>query len=106
MLDIRLPHFYNLPIALLLVMYVVSRVEAVLITLSSLSLNPSIQLSALDYQTLFLMKVVLAVLPALTAAYYYFRQFYYRHDLYVRETIFILGVVNFLTHFLPVFLPR
>ena len=104
MLDIRLPYFYNLPIALLLVMYVVSRVESVLIRLNTWNLNLSVQASALDYQMLLYLKVAIAILPASTAAYYFFRQFYYRHDLYVRETVFILGVVNFLTHFLPIFL--
>ncbi len=105
MLDIRLPYFYNLPIALLLVVNVVSRVETVLFALGSWHLNRAINWGIGDYQIWLYVKVALVTLPALTAALYFFQEFQRRNDVYVRELVFILSVVNILGYLIPAFLP-
>ena len=55
-------------------------------------------------QDFLVIKVLLVSLPALTAAAWFFRQFYLRNDLYVREMIFILSIVNVLSYLIPSFL--
>ena len=105
MLDIRLPYFYNLPVAVLLVLYVVNKLDGVFMTVSSWNLTHTINWGGLDLQTMFYIKLLLITLPALTAATWFFRQFYLRNDLYVREMIFILSVVNVLGYLIPAFLP-
>jgi phage tail protein X len=97
MLDLRLPYFYNLPIAVLLFMYVGSRLEAVLGAVY-------VGHGGLDAEGLLYIKALLITLPAMTAAAYFIKQFYERNDVYVRETLFILGVVNFLGYLIPAFL--
>lgn len=105
MLDIRLPYFYNLPIALLLVLNVVSRVESVLGVIGSWGLDRTINCGIGDYQMWVYVKVALVTLPALTAALYFFREFQLRNDVYVRELVFILSAVNILGYLIPAFLP-
>jgi phage-related holin len=105
MLDIRLPYFYNLPVAVLLVLYVVNKLEGVFASIITWSLNDIIAWGGLDVQSLLYLKLLLITLPALTAATWFFRQFYLRNDLYIREMIFILSVVNILGYLIPAFLP-
>jgi len=105
MLDIRLPYFYNLAVAVLLVLYVVNKLEGVFMSVTTWNLNTSIAYGGLDLQSLLYLKLLLVTLPALTAATWFFRQFYLRNDLYLRETIYILSVVNVLGYLIPAFLP-
>lgn len=105
MLDIRLPYFYNLPIALLLVLNVASRVESVLVAIGSWNLNRTINWGIGDYQLWLYVKVALVTLPALVAALHFFKEFQQRNDVYVRELVFILSVVNFLGYLIPALLP-
>ncbi len=104
MFDIRLPYFYNLPIAVLLVIHVSYRVESALLTALD-NWNWAVSDSVLSHELLLALKIGLMVTPALTAAVYFFNQFRERNDLYLRETIYILAVVNFLGYFLPGLLP-
>jgi hypothetical protein len=104
MLDLRLPYFYNLPIVVLLILSVYSRLEGAFIALGSWNLNRTINWGGVDSETLLYLKLLLITLPAMTAAAYFIKQFYDRNDVYVRETLFILGVVNFLGYLIPAFL--
>lgn len=105
MLDLRLPYFYNLPVAVLLVIHVAYRVESALLTaLDNWNLNMAINYSPLSYELLLALKIGLMVTPALTAAVYFFNQFREHNDLYLRETIYILAIVNFLGYFFPAFI--
>lgn len=93
MLDIRLSYFYNLPPALLLSVYAMSKFDKVLM----------MHVAAGEHQLVF--RVFMITLPAMAAAGHFFHQFYLRNDVYVREAVFILSVVQFLTYFIPAFLP-
>jgi hypothetical protein len=104
MLDIRLPYFYNLPVAILLTLYVVNKLEAVFMTSFIWNQNHTAGFLLPVAQDLLVFKVLLISLPALTAATWFFRQFYLRNDLYVREMIFILSIVNVLSYLIPAFL--
>lgn len=88
--DIRLPYFYNMPPAVLLGIYVAGKIEA----LGSLPV---------DDPMLFL-RTVFMILPAAAGGVYFFRQFRAKNDLYLREGVFILGMIQFLTYLLPSFL--
>lgn len=104
MLDIRLPYFYNLPVAILLTLYVVNKLEAVFMTASLWTQDHIVGTPIPVAQDWLILKVLLISLPALTAATWFFRQFYLRNDLYVREMIFILSIVNVLSYLIPAFL--
>ncbi len=104
MLDLRLPYFYNLPIAVLLAMSVVSRLERLNRFLGACDGNPEyfgVVASSGDTISLIYLKTLLITLPAMTGAAYFVKQFYERNDVYVRETLYILGIVNFLGYLIP-----
>ncbi len=101
MLHLRLPYFYNLPLAIMLVFYVVNTLEGIF---GDLLQVPVTSICDGGSEIVFYLKFLLIALPALTAATYFFREFYYRHDLYVREALYILSVVHVLSYLLPAFL--
>ena len=104
MLDLRLPYFYNLPVAVLLVMTVVSRLERLNNFLEACDGNPEffgVIASAGDTTVILYFKTLLITLPAMSGAAYFIKQFYDRNDVYVRETLYILGIINFLGYLIP-----
>jgi len=103
--DIRLPYFYNLPIAVLLGFYIWSRLERLLLFLVACDGSPQLLgVGAADTLWLIYLKTFLTVLPAASAAIHFLQQFSRRNDLSLRETIFILTAVNILTSLISVFL--
>lgn len=103
--DIRLPYFYNLPIAVLLGFYIWSRLERMLLFLGACDGAPELLgVGATDTLGLIYLKTFLTILPAATAAVHFVQQFNRRNDLSLRETIFILTAVNILTSLISVFL--
>lgn len=104
--DIRLPYFYNLPIAVLLGFYIWSRVERLLFFLGACDGGPEVfGVGATgDSLEVIYLKTFLTVLPAATAAIHFIQQFNRRNDLSLRETIFILTAVNILTSLITAFL--
>lgn len=101
--NFRLPYFYHLPITILLVVHVFYRVEAVLA-----SAGPRLFFGITGWSGepwLLYFRAGLSVLPAITAAVYFYKQFRSRNDLLVREGVLILILVQFLGHLLPSFLP-
>lgn len=96
-LDFRLPYFYHLPVCVLLVINVFYRIDAELIQqLNECLFRPDL----MDY-----FRLGLSVLPASTAAVYFYNQFKMRNDLLVRQSALILMLVHFLSYLLPSFLP-
>lgn len=107
MFDLRLPYFYNLPIAVLLAMSVISRLERLSYFIGACDGTPEyFGVIAGPGDTIFMiyLKTLLITLPAMTGAAYFVKQFYERNDVYVRETLFILGIVNFLGYLIPALL--
>lgn len=105
MLDLRLPYFYNLPIAVLLIVHVFYRLDTVLMTLNQPQLFYGMTGFSLTSNPLLLyLKAALMVIPAIIAAAYFFKQYQARNDVYLREAIYILAIVNFLGYFLPGFI--
>lgn len=104
MLDLRLPYFYNLPVAVLLILNVASRIESLLKAVGAWGRLHTIEWGGGDQHVLFYLKLLLITMPALMGAAYFVKQFYERNDVYVRETLFILGVVNFLGYLIPALL--
>jgi len=104
MLDLRLPYFYNLPIAVLLGMSVVSRLERLQYFLGACDGGPElfgVIAAPGDTTSIIYLKTLLITLPAMTGAAYFSKQFMDRSDVYVRETLYILGVINFLGYLIP-----
>ncbi|NJC26017.1 hypothetical protein [Neolewinella antarctica] len=87
--DFRLPHFYHLSVAVLLGMFVMSR----LYDLARLPGGPLENTVAM-----------VTALPAATAAYYFWQQYQERRELSVREGMFILTAVKFCTSMITYFL--
>jgi len=104
--DIRLPYFYNLPIAVLLSFYIWSRLERLLFFLSACDGGPEVFGVGVTGDSLgvIYLKTFLTILPAASAAIHFIQQFNRRNDLSLRETIFILTAVNILTSLISVFL--
>lgn len=88
--DVRLPYFYHMPVAVLLGIYIAGKIEG----LGSIP----------DNDPMIVIRTVFMILPAATGAVYFFRQFKARNDLHLRESVFILGMIQFLTYLLPSFL--
>ncbi|MEM9928809.1 MAG: hypothetical protein AAF840_03230 [Bacteroidota bacterium] len=101
MFPLYLPYFYNLPVALLLVYYVVNRLEKYFFAFFPETLALPYDLGA---DIIFYLKMLIIFLPALTAATHFFMRFYHRRDLDVRQTVQILVLVQLLSALLPGFL--
>jgi hypothetical protein len=94
----RLPHYYHLPIALVLLFVVLSVAWTVWVGIGSWNLNRTINWGGSfgPWVQIFI-KIGITLLPALAGAFYFLRRFFRRQEVHLGYSLLIVGVAVLLS---------